>query len=93
MSTRESTITPRIRAEAAPLAVSVRHTEQMLNATHRRVYELINTGELDSFLLGRARRITTASIHALIARRIANSSQTERSHPRRRPAPATCSSK
>lgn len=33
-------------------------------------YELLNAGELESFRVGRARRITTASIRAYVARQL-----------------------
>jgi len=41
--------------------------EQMLGVSHKRLY----TGELDSFTLGRARKITVASIRAHIAAKLA----------------------
>ena len=33
-------------------------------------YELINAGELESFRVGRARRVTTASLEAYVARQL-----------------------
>lgn len=35
-------------------------------------YELINSGELDAFKIGRATRITMASIESFVARRMAD---------------------
>jgi hypothetical protein len=57
--------------EVAPLAVSPRQACQMLSVGLTRMYQLLNANELDSFLLGRSRRITTASIYKLIDRRLA----------------------
>jgi hypothetical protein len=42
----------------------------MLSSGLTRVYELINTGELESYLDGRSRKITVASIKRYIARRL-----------------------
>lgn len=47
----------------------------MLGVGVTKGYELINSGELESFTIGRARRITTASIEALIDRRLADSKE------------------
>ena len=54
-----------------PLAVAPKTAFAMLEVGTTHGYELLNSGELESFKLGRARRITTASIKALIARRLA----------------------
>ena len=43
----------------------------LLNCGRTRVYELLAAGELDSFRDGRARKITIASIHRYIERRLA----------------------
>jgi hypothetical protein len=50
------------------------------NCGTERLWELINSGELESYLDGRARRITVASIKAHIARKLAAQSP----QPRRR---------
>jgi hypothetical protein len=42
----------------------------MLGCGNTRGYELLAAGELDSFLDGRSRKITVASIHAYVARRL-----------------------
>jgi hypothetical protein len=44
----------------------------MLSLGMSRLYELMRAGELQSYEDGRARRITVASIHAYIARRLAD---------------------
>jgi hypothetical protein len=43
----------------------------MLGCGNTHGYQLLASGELQSFLDGRARKITVASIHDLIARRLA----------------------
>jgi hypothetical protein len=53
------------------LVVSPRRAKHMLDCGNTRLYELIKSKELDSFLDGRARKITVESIRRLIARRLA----------------------
>jgi hypothetical protein len=66
-----------------PLVVKPRDAWRMLGCGNTRGYELLTTGELDSFLDGRSRKITVASIHAYVARRLsaagATSAMTQRS--------------
>jgi hypothetical protein len=54
-----------------PLLVRPRDAWRMLGCGNTRGYQLLALGELQSFLDGRARKITVASIHAYIARRLA----------------------
>ena len=54
-----------------PLVVSPRRAEQLLGISKTTLYELLGRGELESFTLGKSRKITVASIRALIERRIA----------------------
>jgi hypothetical protein len=54
--------------ESEPLAVSPRRTAFLLDCGVTRVYELINSGELESYKDGSARKVTTRSIHARIDR-------------------------
>jgi excisionase family DNA binding protein len=54
-----------------PLAVPPRQACELLSVGLTRLYQLMNAGELESFHIGRARRITTASISAYIERQIA----------------------
>jgi excisionase family DNA binding protein len=56
-----------------PLVVSPRRAEQLLGISKTTLYELLGRGELESFTLGKSRKITVASIRALIERRIAGS--------------------
>jgi hypothetical protein len=53
------------------LIVSPRRTAMMLDCGLTRVYQLINTGQLESFKDGAARKIVVASIRDYIARKLA----------------------
>jgi excisionase family DNA binding protein len=58
-------------ARLAPLVVTPMDACALLAVSLDRVYQLIRTGELDSYLDGeRRRRITTASIHTYLARQL-----------------------
>jgi excisionase family DNA binding protein len=62
------------RAAARPLsilAVSPEEAARMLSLGLTRIYALMRAGELASFDAGRARRITTDSIHRYVQRRLA----------------------
>ena len=62
---------PRVaRPCPGPLVVKPRDAWRMLGCGNTRGYELLAARELDSFLDGRSRKITVASIHAYIARRL-----------------------
>ena len=58
--------------DTKPLAVPPKMGRQMLQVGQTKLYELLANNELDSFNVGRARRITTASIEAYVARQLAN---------------------
>jgi excisionase family DNA binding protein len=62
-----------------PLVVSPRQACQLLSVGLTRLYELLNEGKLDSFMVGRSRRITVVSIHGFIEPHRATASE--------RPAP------
>jgi hypothetical protein len=49
------------------LVVSPRRARHMLDCGNTRLYELLKNNELDSYLDGRSRKITVASIHRHIA--------------------------
>jgi excisionase family DNA binding protein len=53
-----------------PLVVKIPKCCEMLDASKTRIYELIAAKELESILDGKLRKITVASIHAYIARRL-----------------------
>jgi excisionase family DNA binding protein len=61
-------------AAITPLVVSPREAARMLSLGVWRVYKLMKAGELASYEHGRSRRITVASIHEYIARRVATAS-------------------
>jgi hypothetical protein len=54
-----------------PLVVSPKVAWKMLACGNTRGYELLAAGELESYKDGRSRKITLASIKALVARRLA----------------------
>jgi excisionase family DNA binding protein len=58
-----------------PLSVKPRAAAVLLSVGLTRIYELLNSGSLESFHDGRSRLITTDSIRAYIARRIAVASK------------------
>lgn len=62
------------------LVVSPRRAAQMLDCGRTRLYELIANRELTSFLDGRSRKITVASIHEYVQCRVEE--QEQKSHAR-----------
>jgi hypothetical protein len=56
--------------DARPLIVKPKTAWKMLACSNTRGYELLNAGELESFLDGRSRKITVDSIHRYIASRL-----------------------
>jgi hypothetical protein len=54
-----------------PLVVGMIKAEALLDCSHDQIYDLIRSGELQSYLEGHRRKITMASIEALIAKRLA----------------------
>jgi hypothetical protein len=56
-----------------PLVVKPRTACLMLACSHKRLYQMLNDRQLESFLNGRSRLITIASIRDLIARGLAES--------------------
>jgi hypothetical protein len=59
-----------------PIVVRPDTAMQMLDCGHSRLYDLINSGELDSFTDGARRYITTESIYRHVARRLAAANKT-----------------
>lgn len=53
-----------------PLAVSPKDAFAAIGVGVTKGYELINSGELESFMLGRSRRVTTESVRAFVARQL-----------------------
>jgi len=56
-----------------PLAVPPREASRLLSVGMSRLYQLMRTGELESYRDGRSRRITMASIQKRMARQLADS--------------------
>jgi hypothetical protein len=81
------TMTPGSPKIAEPLLVRPRDAWRMLGCGNTRGYQLLAAGELESFLDGRARKITVASIHRFIARRLAAGATEAEPQPRRRGRP------
>jgi len=73
--------------DAERLVVSPRGACTMLSIGITHLYQLIAARELDSYLDGRARKITVASIHRRIARRLAASGHASKPPSRRRGPP------
>jgi hypothetical protein len=79
-----------------PLLVRPREAWRMLDCSNTYGYQLLGAGELESFLDGKARKITVASIRAYIARKLTGASATgatmhaapprRRGRPRKHPA-------
>lgn len=54
----------------ARIVVSPRRARYLLDCGHTRLYQLLVAGELESYLDGRSRKITTASIKRYVERRL-----------------------
>ena len=78
-------------AVVEPLAVSPRECCRLLGIKTTRFYQLLAAGELETYLDGRARRVTMRSIRARIARLLAadgaTGAITQAPTPRRRGRP------
>jgi hypothetical protein len=71
-----------------PLGVSPRETGQLLNIGNTRVWQLIKSGELESYKEGRSTKITTESIRVRHARQLADAREaTANAQPRHRGKP------
>ena len=58
--------------DGGQLVISPRRAQFLLDIGKTRLYELIDAGEINSFLEGRSRKITTVSIRRFIERRLAH---------------------
>jgi len=63
-------------SDFAPLVVKPKDAWKMLSCSNTRGYELLATGELESFRDGRSRKIVVSSIHRYIAMRLAEAQRT-----------------
>jgi hypothetical protein len=71
-----------------PLGVSPRQAGQLLNIGNTRVWQLIGSGELESYKEGRSRKVTLRSIRARHERQLAAAREaTATAQPRRRGRP------
>lgn len=56
-----------------PICVRINDAARMIGVGRTKLYELIATGEVETVKIGKATRVTTASLHNLIRqRRISN---------------------
>ena len=51
-----------------PICVRVNDAARMIGVGRTKLYELISTGELETVKIGKATRVTTASLHKLVER-------------------------
>ncbi len=51
-----------------PICVRVNDAARMIGVGRTKLYELISSGELETVKIGKATRITTASLHRLVER-------------------------
>jgi len=51
-----------------PICVRVNDAARMIGVRRTKLYELISTGELETIKIGKATRITTASLRKLVER-------------------------
>ena len=51
-----------------PICVKVNDAARMIGVGRTKLYELIANGELETIKIGKATRITTASLHRLVER-------------------------
>jgi excisionase family DNA binding protein len=58
-----------------PLVTSPNQTMRQLLLSRSKLYELLNSGELESYTEGRSRRITVRSINSYVERRLAAEAQ------------------
>ncbi len=64
------------------LVVKPAQARQLLNCSHKRLYQLLATGELLSFKDGRSRKVLVESIRQYIARRLLASEKIKLKRPR-----------
>ena len=51
-----------------PICVRVNDAARMIGVGRTKLYELISSGEVETIKIGKAKRITTASLHRLVER-------------------------
>ena len=53
-----------------PICVRINDAARMICAGRTKLYELISSGELETLKIGNATRVTTASLHELVRRKL-----------------------
>ncbi|WP_298333142.1 helix-turn-helix domain-containing protein [uncultured Erythrobacter sp.] len=51
-----------------PICIRINDAARMIGVGRTKLYDLISSGELETVKIGRATRITTASLHKLVER-------------------------
>ena len=51
-----------------PICVRINDAARMIGVGRTKLYQLISSGELETIKIGKATRITTASLHKLVER-------------------------
>ena len=64
--------------DLGPLVVKPREARLMLSCSHKKLYQLLASGELQSFRMGSSRKVVVDSIRQLIARGIAGGTNLKR---------------
>ena len=54
---------------AEPICVRINEAARMIGIGRTKLYELISSGELETVKIGKATRVTTASLYKLVERR------------------------
>lgn len=57
-----------------PICIRVNDAARMIGVGRTKLYELISSGELEAIKIGKATRITTASLYDLVRRQSASNS-------------------
>ena len=57
-----------VQQPVEPICVKVNDAARMIGVGRTKLYELISSGELETIKIGKATRITTASLHRLVER-------------------------
>ena len=52
-----------------PICVRINDAARMIGIGRTKLYELISSGELETVKIGKATRVTTASLHDLVRRK------------------------
>ncbi|MEZ5743187.1 MAG: helix-turn-helix domain-containing protein [Sphingomonadaceae bacterium] len=53
-----------------PICVRINEAARMIGVGRTKLYELLSSGELETVKIGKATRVTTASLHELVRRKL-----------------------